>query len=110
MREAWRELMFAAVAPTKRSEAAEIKATSRRLRDGTPTHSFSTLLDELGTIVRNTCRTPNTGSDAPTFDVTTISNPKQQRAFELIKSERKTSLSAQEIAKSEKFASDQQEL
>ena len=97
MREAWRELMFAdpdqdakktrdPVAPAKRSEAAEIKATSRQLRDGTPTHSFSTLLDELGTIVRNTCRTPDASPDAPTFDVTTISNPKQERAFELIKS------------------------
>ena len=97
MREAWRELMFAdpdqdakktrdPVAPAKRSEAAEIKATSRQLRDGTPTHSFSTLLDELGTIVRNTCRTPDASPDAPTFDVTTISNPKQQRAFELMKS------------------------
>ena len=97
MREAWRELMFAdqdqdakktrdPVAPAKRSKAAEIKVTSRQLHDGTPTHSFSTLLDELGTIVRNTCRTPNAGPDAPTFDVTTISNAKQQRAFELIKS------------------------
>jgi transposase len=97
MREAWRELMFAdpdqdakktrdPVAPAKRSEEAESKATSRQLRDGTPTHSFSTLLDELGTIVRNTCRTPDASPDAPTFDVTTISNPKQQRAFELIKS------------------------
>ena len=97
MREAWRELMFAdpdqdakktrdPVAPAKRSKAAEIKVTSRQLHDGTPTHSFSTLLDELGTIVRNTCRTPNAAPDAPTFDVTTISNPKQQRAFELIKS------------------------
>jgi transposase len=97
MREAWRELMFAdpdqdakkirdPVAPARRSEAAEIKATSRQLRDGTPTHSFSTLLAELGTIVRNTCRTPNADPDAPTFDLTTISNPKQQRAFELIKS------------------------
>jgi hypothetical protein len=97
MREAWRELMFAdpdqdakktrdPVAPAKRSQAAEIKATSRQFRDGTPTHSFSTLSDELGTIVRNTCRTPDAGPDAPTFDVTTISNPKQQRAFELIKS------------------------
>jgi len=97
MREAWRELMFAdpdqdakktrdPVAPAKRSEAAEIKATRHPLRDGTPTHSFSTLLDELGTIVRNTCRTPDAGPHAPTFDVTTISNPKQQRAFELIKS------------------------
>jgi len=97
MREAWRELMFAdpdqdakktrdPVAPAKRSKAAEIKATSRQLRDGTPTHSFSTLLDELGTIVRNTCRTPNASPDAPTFDLSTISNPKQQRAFDLIKS------------------------
>jgi transposase len=97
MREAWRELMFAdpdqdakktrdPVAPAKRSEEAESKATSRQLRDGTPTHSFSTLLDELATIVRNTCRTPDASPDAPTFDVTTISNPKQQRAFELIKS------------------------
>jgi hypothetical protein len=97
MREAWRELMFAdpdqdakktrdPVAPAKRSEAAKIKATSRQLEDGTPTHSFSTLLGELGTIVRNTCRTPNAGPEAPTFDLTTISNPKQQRAFELIKS------------------------
>jgi transposase len=95
MREAWRELMFAdpdqdakktrdPVAPAKRSEAAEIKATSRQLRDGTPTHSFSTLLDELGTIVRNTCRTPDAGPDAPTFDVTTIFNPKQQRAIKSI--------------------------
>jgi len=97
MREAWRELMFAdpdqdakrtrdPVAPAKRSEVAEIKATCRQLEDGTPTHSFSTLLGELGTIVRNTCRTPNAGPEAPTFDLTTISNPKQQRAFELIKS------------------------
>jgi transposase len=96
MREAWRELMFAdpdqdakkirdPVAPAKRSEVAEIKATSRQLLDGTPTHSFSTLLSELGSIVRNTCRTPNADHDAPTFDVTTISNPVQQRAFELIK-------------------------
>jgi transposase len=97
MREAWRELMFAdpdqdakktrdPVAPAKRSEAAKIKATSRQLEDGTPTHSFSTLLGELGTIVRNSCRTPNASPDTPTFDVTTIANPKQQRAFELIKS------------------------
>jgi transposase len=97
MREAWRELMFAdpdqaakktrdPVAPATRSNAAEIKVTSRQLDDGTPAHSFSTLMAELGTIVRNTCRTPNGSPDAPTFDVTTISNAKQQRAFELIKS------------------------
>ena len=96
MREAWRELMFAdpdqgakktrdPVAPATRSNAAEIKVTNRQLDDGTPAHSFSTLMAELGTIVRNTCRTPNTGPDAPVFNLTTIANPKQQRAFDLIK-------------------------
>jgi hypothetical protein len=41
-------------------------------------------LDELGTIVRNSCRTPDASPDAPTFDVTTIFNPKQQRAIKSI--------------------------
>jgi hypothetical protein len=39
---------------------------------------------ELATIVRNTCRTPRAGLDAPTFEVLTTPNPKQQRAFELL--------------------------
>jgi Transposase DDE domain len=96
LREAWRELMFAdtdqqakvtrdPVAPAKRSAAALLKVASHTLDDGTPAHSFSTLLAELATIVRNTCRTPNAGDDAPTFDLLTTPNPKQQRAFELIK-------------------------
>jgi Transposase DDE domain len=95
LREAWRELMFAdtdqqakatrdPVAPAKRSAAALLKVASRTLDDGTPAHSFSTLLAELSTIVRNTCRTPNAGDDAPTFDLLTTPNSKQQRAFELI--------------------------
>ena len=45
---------------------------------------LSTLLAELATIVRNTCRTPHAGPDAPTFEVLTTPNPKQQRAFELL--------------------------
>ena len=95
MREAWRELMFAdtdsqakatrdPVAPAKRSQAALAKAARQVLDDGTPVHSFATLLGELATIVRNTCRTPNAGPDAPTFDVITTANPHQQRALELI--------------------------
>ena len=32
------------------------------LDDGTPAHSFATLLAELATIVRNTCRTPSAGA------------------------------------------------
>jgi Transposase DDE domain len=95
MREAWRELMFAdtdqqakakrdPVAPAKRSQAALAKVASHTLDDGTPAHSFATLLAELATIVRNTCRTPNTAADAPTFELLTTPNPKQQRALELI--------------------------
>ena len=96
MREAWRELMFAdtdqaakatrdPVAPARRSNAAQAKAASHTLDDGTPAHSFSTLLADLAGIVRNTCRTPNAAPDAPTFDLITTPNAKQQRAFELLK-------------------------
>jgi transposase len=95
MREAWRELMFAdpdqeakasrdAVAPARRSAAAQDKAFSKTLDDGSPVHSFPTLLAELATIVRNTCRTPGAGPEAPTFDVLTTPNPKQARARALI--------------------------
>jgi transposase len=95
MREAWRELMFAdtdqqakatrdPVAPAKRSKAALAKAARHTLDDGTPAHSFSTLLAELATIVRNTCRTPKAGPAAPTFEIVTTPNAKQHRALELI--------------------------
>ena len=95
MREAWRELMFAdteqaakttrdPVAPAKRSKAALAKAARHTLDDGTPVHSFATLMAELATIVRNTCRAPQAGPDAPTFEVLTTPNAKQQRAFGLL--------------------------
>ncbi len=95
MREAWRELMFAdpdqqakatrdPVAPAKRSKAALAKVASHTLNDGTPVHSFATLMAELGTIVRNTCRIPLAGQSAPTFEVVTTPNPKQKRALELL--------------------------
>ena len=69
LREAWRELLFAdedqaaktyrdPVAPATRSEEALCKVASRRIDDGTPAHSFNTLINELATIVRNTCRRP----------------------------------------------------
>lgn len=97
LREAWRELMFAdtdqhakatrdPVAPAKRSTATLRKVSTRTLDDQTPAHSFATLLAELSTIVRNTCRSPDNGSDAPTFDILTTPNAKQRHAFELLKS------------------------
>ena len=95
MREAWRALTFAdtdlaakatrdPVAPAKRSTSALLKAARRTLDDGTPVNSFSTLMDHLLTIVRNTCRTENADFDAPTFEITTTPNPAQLRALALI--------------------------
>ena len=95
MREAWRELMFSdedqaaklirdPVAPAQRSDEAMKKVQSRTLDDGTPVHSFQTLMATLAGIVRNTCRTPSGRADAPTFEITTTHNPQQKRALELI--------------------------
>jgi transposase len=95
MREAWRELMFAdveqqakamrdPVAKATRSAAAQLKAATHRLEDGTPVHSFASLLQELSTLVRNTCRTPGANPNAPSFEVLTTPNAKQQHAFDLI--------------------------
>jgi transposase len=98
MKEAWRELMFAdedqqskltrdPVAPAERSDEAMKKVQRRTLDDGSPVHSLQTLMAELQTIVRNTCRTPNgarSAVDAPTFEITTTPNSTQKRALELI--------------------------
>ena len=95
MRRAWAPLMFAdedqaakltrdPVAPAKRSDAAMKKVLSRTLEDGTPIHSFQTLMKDLETIVRNTCRAPKSGGDAPSFEIATMPSDKQKRALELI--------------------------
>lgn len=60
------------------------KVNSRILDDGSPVHSFQTLMAHLQTIVRNTCRTPGGAPDAPTFEIITTPNPTQKRALELI--------------------------
>jgi len=96
MREAWAPLMFAdtdqaakatrdPVAPAQRSRAALDKAARHTLDDGTPVHSFSTLMAELATIVRNTCRTLSAGPEAPSFDILTTPNATQRHALDLIK-------------------------
>jgi transposase len=95
MREAWRELMFAdqdqaakatrdPVAPAKRSRGARLKASRHSLDDGTPAHSFQTLLSELATLTRNSCRTPGADPAAPTFKILTTPSPKQKRALAML--------------------------
>ena len=94
MREAWRPLLFAdedlaakatrdPVAPAKRSAAAIEKVVTKTLPDGSPAHSFRSLVEDLSTIVRNTCRAPGTPK-APTFTVVTTPTAAQQRAMDLL--------------------------
>jgi transposase len=95
MREAWRELLFAdedlqakanrdPVAPAQRSDKALQKIAQRTLDDGTRVHSFQTLLQELATIVRNTCVTRDPHNGSHPFQMTTTPNPAQRRALELL--------------------------
>jgi len=97
LREAWRELLFAdedrdakatrdPVAPAQRSPAALRKAATHRLDNGLAVHSFRTLIEELASVVRNTCRTSASDTTAPTFQIVTTLNPTQRRAFELVQS------------------------
>lgn len=51
------------VAPAKRSAEAATKAATQQTEDGLPVHSFPSLLDHLGTIVRNWVR-PTGPADA----------------------------------------------
>ncbi len=96
MMEAWRPLLFAdeeqqakqtrdPVAPAKRSAAAEEKAKSKQLPDGSPAHSFQTLLRNLASIVRSTCRSKDADAGTPTFIIDTQQTPKQKKAFQLLK-------------------------
>ena len=98
MMEAWRPLLFAdedqqakatrdPVAPAKRSDAALAKVHTKVLDDGTPVHSFHTLLQHLSSLVSNTCRRHGASTvGEPTFTVATTPSPMQQRAYDLLTS------------------------
>jgi transposase len=95
MREAWRPLLFAdtererraerdPVAPATRSDTALAKVATKTLPNGSPAHSFRTLLNELGTIVRNTCRRRHADTHEATFNIDTTPNAQQREALDLI--------------------------
>ena len=96
MMEAWRPLLFAdedqsakqntdPVAPAERSAQAIEKVCTKRLPDGSPAHSFQSLLGNLATIVRNTCHSRDAEAGAPSFTIDTQPTPNQQKAFQLLK-------------------------
>jgi hypothetical protein len=68
------------VAPARISAHAKAKKRRRQTEDGLPLHSFNSLLQDLTTLTRNTCRLDR----APTFTQLSRLTPLQVRAFELL--------------------------
>jgi len=96
MMEAWRPLLYAdedqkvkalrdPVAPAKRSDSAMKKVSTKRLDDDSRVYSFQSLLGHLGAIVRATCRCSGESDTSATFTMITRANPKQQKAYDLLK-------------------------
>jgi hypothetical protein len=89
LRRAWAELTYTdqhkpdrddPIAPAKRSQGAERKASRHHDDHGRPLHDYRGLLDHLATLTRNTIALP----DGTTFDMTTSATDTQRRAFELL--------------------------
>jgi transposase len=70
------------VAPAQRSEKAKSKAASKHTHDGTPVHSFQTLLKDLATITKNHIQ-PNI-PNSPTFTQITQPTRTQSKAIDLL--------------------------
>jgi len=75
-------LRSSVVAPAQRSPRAEAKADTKRTSDDRPVHSFTTLLRDLATIVKN--RVLPKAADATPFDMLTRPTPHQKRALDLL--------------------------
>ena len=71
------------VAPAQPSAQVRRKKALRADVKGLPLHSFGSLLRDLSTLCRNTCRLTSQPS-APTFDQLTEPTPLQRRAFALL--------------------------
>ena len=90
LRQAWAPLTYTddnkptpqnPVTAATRSDAAQAKASTRTLADGTPAYSFRALLTHLATRTRNTLRAAGTTA---TFELTALPTPVQRQAQELI--------------------------
>ncbi len=104
MREVWRDRLFSdpeleeisrtrdPVAPAERSQRAKRKAAGW-LEDGSETHCFRTLIENLETITRNTCTIqrgqPGTNPAPETFDMDTTPTKSQTKAMELLETIRR---------------------
>lgn len=75
-------LRASVVAPAQRSPKAQRKAQTKRTEEGTPVHSFPTLLKDLATLTKNNIR-PH-AADAVSFKMLSTPTPLQQRVFSLL--------------------------
>lgn len=71
------------VAAAQRSAAAAAKASRRRLADGTPAHSFRTLLEHLASLTRNQVHLLQQPYPVTT-ELLATPTPLQRRAFDLV--------------------------
>jgi transposase len=69
------------VAAAQRSDAALAKAARKRTNDGTPVHSFTSLLADLATICTNQIQPAD---DMPALTIITTPTPIQRTALELL--------------------------
>jgi len=69
------------LAAAQRSNTALAKAARKHTNDGTPIHSFTSLIKDLGTICANTIQPTD---DMPAFTKITTPTPLQRQAFELL--------------------------
>ena len=69
------------VAAAQRSDEALAKAARKRTTEGTPVHSFTSLLADLATVGANQIQPAD---DMPAFTIITSPTPLQRRAFELL--------------------------
>jgi|TARA_B100000315_G_scaffold32881_1_gene27614 hypothetical protein len=60
----------------------QAKAETKRTENNLPVHSFQTLLNDLGAIVKDQIQPATTG--ATSFEKITSPTPLQQRAFDLL--------------------------
>ncbi len=71
------------VAPAQRSAEALAKASHQQLPDGTPTHSYATLMAELATLSRVTMSRNDGGKTDTSYNVEVAPTDLQRRALEL---------------------------
>lgn len=84
-KEAAEALRDSIVAPAQRSPKAQRKAKRKQTDDGDVVHSFSTLLDNLATIVESRMQVTGPGALAATeFDLVTTPSPYQRRVYDLL--------------------------